>query len=276
MLKLAAGLLRPTQGKIECSSAKLRLAYLSQSPILFDHLSIQQNARYLMELKHNKPYADNKKFLYLAEKLNIAGLLESNRHLRDLSGGERQRVVLLQAISINPDIIFLDEPCTGLDSSTKRDFLLSLTDLLSEINALAIYVSHHNDEVKLIADRLIYLSEDCSVLYDGAIDGESENIPNEVLQFLNHPFYNKLFAKQDKDGHFVEYSIDKKNDFQEIGLLGDHVEYSDSEGLEYKIMKSTKDLSIVKLNVSGGPTVVVKGYPSGPFINMTKAIVPLN
>ena len=141
---------------------------------------------------------------------------------------------------------------------------------------MAIYVSHHNDEVKLIADRLIYLSEDCSVLYDGAIDGKSENIPSEVLQFLNHPFYNKLFAKQSKDGQFVEYSTDKEKDFQEIGLLGDHVEYSDSEGLEYKIIKSTKDLSIVKLNISGLPTVVVKGYPSGPFINTTKAIVPLN
>lgn len=167
ILKLILGMLTPDDGTIKLSPENAVISYVPQEDILFEHLSPMENAAYFKHATAYRKRFDPKALAEVAETLNMTEVLVNRKRVDQLSGGEKQRLALLRALSINPDVLLLDEPCTGLDSEVKHAFLLKLRELADKYNLLVIYVTHHLDEAKMVSDQIAYL---VSLSDNGVID----------------------------------------------------------------------------------------------------------
>lgn len=156
LLKLLLREETPSHGEIVICPSDARLSYLSQDPVLFEHLSILENARYFSKLASTRQYFAEAVFKRAAEELGLVDLLERKSSVTALSGGERQRIALLRAISIRPSLMLLDEPCRGLDPAVRQEFLMYLRRLADELSLSVIYVTHQQSEARFIADRVFF------------------------------------------------------------------------------------------------------------------------
>lgn len=90
-------------------------------------------------------------------------------HLKDrapyhLSGGEKKRVALASVLSMNPEVLVLDEPLAGLDKST-QDWLIEFLQELQSVGKTLIISTHDDDLAHLLGDRIVYMNEDHTIDY---------------------------------------------------------------------------------------------------------------
>lgn len=98
--------------------------------------------------------------------LKIFGLAEKEKKLvSDLSGGERQKLSVLLALIPDPELVFLDELTTGLDSKARRDVWKHLSELKSK-GLTILLTSHYMDEVEALCDRVCILKKGTIVAMD--------------------------------------------------------------------------------------------------------------
>ncbi|MFI6824131.1 ABC transporter ATP-binding protein [Micromonospora sp. NPDC050187] len=123
----------------------------------------------------------------IGRALDRARLPTDRRFLRryphELSGGQRQRVVIAQALLLEPAVIVLDEPTTGLDAVTQHEFLTRLDRLRAETGAAMVYVTHDVAAIAPHADRI-------AVLHDGTIVEHDDT--RTVLRRPRHPYTRHL------------------------------------------------------------------------------------
>lgn len=91
----------------------------------------------------------------LLKELSLADKID--RPFDTLSKGERQNVLIARAMFSNPDILILDEPCTGLDLYNRSHLFSTIRDLAKHSNVTIIYVTHYVDEVLDIFDHALFL-----------------------------------------------------------------------------------------------------------------------
>jgi ABC-2 type transport system ATP-binding protein len=101
-------------------------------------------------------YAHPLAFDYLTTRFRLESLL--GRPLEALSGGERQRVFLALAVIGNPELIFLDEPTTGLDPRSRRDFWKFILDLKAEGRSIVL-TTHYLEEAEVLCDEVTIVKE---------------------------------------------------------------------------------------------------------------------
>jgi ABC-type Fe3+/spermidine/putrescine transport system ATPase subunit len=180
LLRLISELETPTDGEIAFDSVSPIVTFVPQDPVLFEHYSRYENAIYRSRRGAYRQMFNMTRFKHLAHVLSLdEGFLDNRRPLPGMSGGQRQRLILLRELSIAPDLLLLDEPCTGLDPAVKREFLLLLAELLQELNVRCIYTTHHFDELLPLADEIMYLSR--------PRDGPCEGVIQPLKDFLLCP-----------------------------------------------------------------------------------------
>jgi ABC-type multidrug transport system ATPase subunit len=180
LLRLISRLEVPEEGEIIFKSESPIVTFVPQDPVLFEHYSRYENATYRSRRGSYRHKFDTARFKHLAHVLSLDdGFLDTRRPLPGMSGGQRQRLILLRELSIAPDLLLLDEPCTGLDPAVKREFLLLLAELLQELNVKCIYATHHFDELLPLADEITYLSRGAA--------GPCQGITQPLNEFLLCP-----------------------------------------------------------------------------------------
>ena len=93
------------------------------------------------------------------EKLELVGLEKSmNRRPAELSGGMKQRVGLARALSIDPQVLLMDEPFGALDAQTREVLQEEVLRIHQETGKTIIFVTHDLDEAVLLADRVVLMS----------------------------------------------------------------------------------------------------------------------
>jgi ABC-2 type transport system ATP-binding protein len=97
----------------------------------------------------------------LIDQFNLSEFL--HRDARRLSGGQRQRLLLALALVHNPEIIFLDEPTTGLDPRSRRDLWKIVAGLKDQGRTL-ILTTHYMEEAEILCDELLILSHGRTLL----------------------------------------------------------------------------------------------------------------
>lgn len=172
-LKCVLGLVRPDAGAIFVDGQDVtktdrddflsHFGMLFQGGALFDSLSVWQNVAFrLLRGSQKRPKADAREIA--VEKLRRVGLTPDVADLypAELSGGMQKRVGLARAIAADPQIIFFDEPTTGLDPIMAGVINELIREIVVEMGATAMTITHDMTSVRAIAD-------DVAMLHDGVI-----------------------------------------------------------------------------------------------------------
>lgn len=197
LIKNIATLMSPTSGSIKIDDQEItnlkgqqqdelmeKFGFLFQGGALFDSLPIWENVAF--RLLNHKKMAKKEAREIAIEKLRAVGLGSKVADLypSELSGGMQKRASLARAIAINPDIIFFDEPTTGLDpimADVINDLIISTS---KNLGATAITITHDIASARKIADRVAMLYEG-QIIWFGDVK-DMDNSGNEYLdQFIN-------------------------------------------------------------------------------------------
>ncbi|MFZ9180931.1 MAG: ABC transporter ATP-binding protein [Rickettsiales bacterium] len=197
MIKLISSLMEPSSGSIKIDDIEVaniknkdrdklmsKFGFLFQGGALFDSLSIWENVAFRLIHQNKMSKIEAKKIAI--NKLNSVGLSSKVVDLlpSELSGGMQKRVSLARAIASNPEIIFFDEPTTGLDP-IMADVINNLIIANSkELGATTITITHDMQSAKKIADKVAMLYQGKIIWHDDVKN--LENSGNDFVdQFIN-------------------------------------------------------------------------------------------
>lgn len=197
MLKCILGLIHPDSGSIKIDGvestnldAKGRDAFMSnfgmlfQGGALFDSMKVWENIAF--GLMHGKNMDKDSAHKIAVEKLKQVGLTPATGDLfpAELSGGMQKRVSLARAIATNPDIIFFDEPTTGLDPIMADVINNLIVDCVKDLGATAMTITHDMSSARIIADHVAMIYEG-EIIWTGAIDKLYDSGNSHVEQFIH-------------------------------------------------------------------------------------------
>ncbi len=154
LLSLAAGLLKPSAGKIE--NGGVTFGYMLQKDELFPWLTIEKNVFLPLEIQRRNTPERRQKVLSLAEKYGLKDFLKS--FPRELSGGMRQRAALIRTLAAEPDVLLLDEPFSALDYQTRLNVCDDVYRIIKSEKKTAVLITHDISEAVSVADEAIVLS----------------------------------------------------------------------------------------------------------------------
>ena len=201
-IKCILGLLTPDKGEIEIDGQSIldissiernavnaKIGMLFQHAALFDSLSVWENVAFGLIEGQGIP-EDQARSIAL-EKMAAVGLMENTAemHPSDLSGGMRKRVGLARAIAINPDIIFFDEPTTGLDPIMGDIINDLIVETTHKIGATGLSITHDMSSARKIADRIAMLYKG-KIIWHGTV--------KEIVKTKNE--YIRQFIQGDSEG----------------------------------------------------------------------------
>jgi phospholipid/cholesterol/gamma-HCH transport system ATP-binding protein len=197
LLKCILGLLDPEEGSIEIDGEEVvgmggrdrervmhKFGMLFQGAALFDSLSVWENTAFALIQAQDKPREEAKEIAL--RKLAQVGLGADVGELypAELSGGMKKRVGLARAIATDPEIIFFDEPTTGLDPIMGDVINDLIIQCVRELGATALSITHDMASARKIADRIAMLYKG-EIIWAGATEGIDESGNDYVDQFIH-------------------------------------------------------------------------------------------
>jgi NitT/TauT family transport system ATP-binding protein len=195
ILSLAAGLLRPTSGRVLTSNAPLEginrhAAYLFQQDVLLPWKTALDNVM-LGPLLHRWPRArahqEARRWL---SRVGLTGF--ENRFPHQLSGGMRKRVALAQSLIIGPAVLLMDEPFSALDVQTRELMENDLLALWQEDRKTILFVTHDLEEAIALSDRVLVLAAGPGTRVIGAHPITLPR-PRDVTEVRLHPGFRQVY-----------------------------------------------------------------------------------
>ncbi len=222
LVKLMTGIFEPAAGTVKVmgedtvrrfEEVKKRIGYLSQSFTLYGDLSVDENIEFFAAI-HRVPDFKKRR----EELLEFTRLLPFRARLADrLSGGMKQKLALASTLVHSPDVLFLDEPTTGVDPVSRREFWIILADLLKR-GMTIVMTTPYMDEAErsglvgfLHRGRLLFADRPAAVraLFTRAV---FEVVPDDVRRAAEA-------LRRAGDGVSVETFGDRLNVAAQGGLL---------------------------------------------------------
>lgn len=167
LLESIAGFQKPDSGNIllrqnaleKYSLQERKIGYLYQEYCLFPHMTARDNISYGLKMQKRPRKEISERVEKLADELEITSILE--QYPATLSGGEQQRVALARALSIEPELLLLDEPFSSLDPVTKQKLYGLIRKINKQHGCTIIFVTHDFCEAQNLADRTGVLINGC-------------------------------------------------------------------------------------------------------------------
>lgn len=197
LIKCILGLLKVDSGKIAIDDINVvtastsekqkmmqRMGMLFQGGALFDSIRVWENVAFGLlqrgELSRKDAHA------LAIEKLNAVGLNEEVGNLSpaELSGGMQKRVALARAIAAKPEIIFFDEPTTGLDPIMRRVIDELIIKCVKELGATTLTITHDLESARRVGDRIAMLWQG-KIIWSGTVKELDTTDNPYVHQFVN-------------------------------------------------------------------------------------------
>ena len=183
------------------SETRMRTGVLFQSGALLADLTVAENA--MLPLKRSMPYMPKSQMeAIVADRLEKVHLLHAvHKFPGEISGGMKKRAALARAIALKPELLFCDEPSTGLDPVTARSLDELLLELRDTLGVSMVIVSHELESIKIVCDRFVYL-KDGYVLKDATLkEGMESDDP-----ILRH-FFNRQCPKENNATDFYNFEF---------------------------------------------------------------------
>jgi phospholipid/cholesterol/gamma-HCH transport system ATP-binding protein len=195
LLRMIGGLQRPDSGSVRVAGQDLtgfserelfkirdRIGMLFQGGALLDSMTVSENVA--LPLREHTRLSGTDIEAEVDRRLVAVGLAETG-HLypRELSGGMSRRAALARAIVMDPEILLVDEPFSGLDPINVRRIEALLVDLNRHLDLTLVLTSHHMASSLRMADRLVFMVDGIAITGPPAdmINSEDERI----AEFLN-------------------------------------------------------------------------------------------
>lgn len=180
-IKLALGLLRPDSGSVEIDGEAVeygrendpgvqQIGMLFQSGALFDSLSVWENVSFrLLHAEHVKKGEAKERAIATLDQVDLEADI-ADRRPAELSGGMQRRVALARAVVGKPNILFFDEPTTGLDPVTADLINQLIVRQVKTLGATAVTITHDMASMRAIADEVAMI-RDGNILWRGDLEG---------------------------------------------------------------------------------------------------------
>lgn len=200
-IQMLIGLLQPTSGQI-IYAEQTKLGVVFQNSVLDANLTVVENLR--IRAKQYKQ-VETGKIEQLIEQLGLTSF--AKQRYGTLSGGQKRRVDIARALLNSPDLLFLDEPTTGLDIQTRESIWKLLKDLQQKEKMTVVLTTHYLNEAD-DADK-IYIVDHGQVIAQGSADQIKERYARNVLRILTPDSEGLKVALQTR----CEWERAKENEF---------------------------------------------------------------
>jgi phospholipid/cholesterol/gamma-HCH transport system ATP-binding protein len=196
-IKIAAGLMQPDAGQVlidgqdivglngrEQRRLAARMGMLFQGAALFDSLTVWENIAFrLINADHVPRKAAKARALEALDRVRLARPY-ADLYPSELSGGMQKRVGLARAVVSNPEIIFFDEPTTGLDPITGRAIDALILEQVKTLGCTAVSITHDLASARAIGDEIAML-HDGLIVWRGPADHLHRSGNAYVEQFVS-------------------------------------------------------------------------------------------
>jgi putative spermidine/putrescine transport system ATP-binding protein len=201
-LRTVAGFETPTSGTVAFDDQDVtnvppenrNVGLVFQEYALFDNMTVGENVAFGLKMRGIAKAKRRKRATELLDMLGIGEM--ADRDPTTLSGGQQQRVGLARALAIEPNVLLLDEPMTGLDAKLKARLRDEVGELLSELDVTGLYVTHDQEEAMLMCDRI-------AVMNDGRM--EQVGTPREVYESPATEFVSEFVSLDAPQLPFVQW-----------------------------------------------------------------------
>ncbi|MFH1183622.1 MAG: ABC transporter ATP-binding protein [Chloroflexota bacterium] len=255
-IRMLLGLLRPTEGRAtvlgydafrESEAVRSRAGYMSQKFALYDDLTVSENLTFYGGVYGIR---DPLRIRETTEQVGLSG--HENTLTRSLSAGWRQRLALGIALVHRPELLFLDEPTSGVDPTARRAFW----DLIYELAAGGVTVlvtTHYMDEAEY-CERVGIMRDGRLLAMNTPIELKAQVIPGEVWEILTLPLQGGLNTLHQMKG------------VSSVSLAGDRIRTITERGIGSRDLLA--DLSAHGVQV----TELVRGEPTleDVFLSLAK------
>jgi len=166
----------------ELNEIRKKMGFLFQSAALYDSLSVRENLEFPLRTLPDISTEDANK--RVEEALQNVDLKEAIEKMpSELSGGMRKRVGLARSLILKPEIMFYDEPTTGLDPVTSRGISQLIVSVRKKYNTSSIIITHDIECARITADRVMVI-ENGLCIAEGTFDEVSKSENNNVKAFF--------------------------------------------------------------------------------------------
>ncbi|MCP3663941.1 MAG: ABC transporter ATP-binding protein [Gammaproteobacteria bacterium] len=204
-IEILEGIISPTRGKILYRGNAIGPSFRDEAGIMFqttalqDYITVQESLE-LFQNFYPKSYSLDD----LIERCNLEDFL--TKDCRKLSGGQRQRLLLAIALINDPEILFLDEPTTGLDPQSRRNFW-SLVEDIKAAGKTLLLTTHYMEEAYALCDEIAIMDHG-KIVVQGSPDTLLKEYFNESIITL--PAYDVPASMDEK------LSLQRRNNHVEI------------------------------------------------------------
>ena len=173
MIRCLVGLMTGESGKVsilgqsipdldqkELDELRMHIGFLFQGSALYDSMSVRENLEFPLR-RHKKMFSGKDEVEQLIREVLASVGLEQAIDLMpaELSGGMKRRIALARTLILRPQIIFYDEPTTGLDPITAREIIHLIGEVQKKYKTSSLIITHDLNIAKLISDRVVILAE---------------------------------------------------------------------------------------------------------------------
>ncbi len=191
LMKICTGLMKPSSGSVLLFGTELskfknweKLGYIPQKATSFNQdfpATVEEVVKTNLYSRIGLMGRIKKEHMEkVYEVLDLVGMRSfKDRLVGKLSGGQQQRVFIAKALVSNPEILFMDEPTTGIDANSEKDFYSIMSSLNKDKNITLVMVTHDISAVNKNVNRIVCLSRG-SVHEHDCSNGFDENIFNNI------------------------------------------------------------------------------------------------
>jgi len=197
VLNVVAGLYQASRGGVllngkEVDAPGPERAVVFQNHSLLPWLTAYQNVELAVDQVFGKKKSAAEKKDWIEHNLQLVHM-DHAMHKRpdEISGGMKQRVGIARALSMQPEVLLMDEPFGALDALTRAHMQDSLMEIQAELNNTVIMITHDVDEAVLLSDRIVMMTNGPAATIGEILEIPIER-PRDRLALANDPVYNQM------------------------------------------------------------------------------------